>query len=91
MTSDTATTTVQVMCLGFKCPSSAMLRPDASELVCRRTPCAWVTRRCASRGLAGWQICCLSSCESFTCPEGYSKKGHAAQFSCSKGPRPSLK
>lgn len=65
------TTTVQVMCLGFICPGGAKLRPDASELVCRHMPC--------------FEICCLSSCESFQCLEGYSKKPRAQEFSCQAG------
>jgi len=65
------TTTVQVMCLGFICPGGATLRTDASELVCRQMPC--------------FETCCLSSCESFACLEGYSKKPHAKDFNCQAG------
>ncbi|CAK9079309.1 unnamed protein product [Durusdinium trenchii] len=59
------------MCLGFQCPASAMLRHDAAELVCRHMPC--------------FETCCLSSCESFSCPEGYAKKIRAQDFSCAAG------
>ncbi len=37
------------------------------------------------RGPGGFEICCLSSCESFECLEGYSKKPHARDFNCQAG------
>ena len=33
----------------------------------------------------GFETCCLSSCESFSCPEGYAKKIRAQDFSCAAG------
>ncbi|CAJ1366421.1 unnamed protein product, partial [Effrenium voratum] len=70
-TSQTSTTTVQIMCLGFRCPASTVLRPTAAMLVCREQPC--------------FDTCCLSSCENFLCPQGYSPKPGATDASCSSG------
>ena len=47
------------------------------EFWCQPSACSWAW---------GFEICCLSSCESFQCLEGYSKKPRAQEFSCQAGP-----
>eukprot|EP00931_Biecheleriopsis_adriatica_P067006 TRINITY_DN41210_c0_g1_i1.p1 TRINITY_DN41210_c0_g1~~TRINITY_DN41210_c0_g1_i1.p1 ORF type:complete len:752 (-),score=125.14 TRINITY_DN41210_c0_g1_i1:18-2225(-) len=66
-----ATTTVQIMCLGFSCPVGSVLRSDAAEAVCRSLPCEGV--------------CCRPTCFTYACPQGYNLRPSAQNLACSQG------